>query len=46
MIGYIFSEKMSYLVCRIEIDNLDEMIETQQLQKLDILNYSFLLDSW
>ena len=29
----------------IEIDDLDEMIETQQLQKLNILNYSFLLDS-
>ena len=36
------------MICRIEIeiDDLDEMIETQQLQKLNILNYSFLLDSW
>ena len=35
------------MICRIEIeiDDLDEMIETQQLQKLNILNYSFLLDS-
>ena len=33
---------MTYLpmICRIEfeIDDLDEMIETQQFQKLDILN--------
>ena len=36
------------MICRIEIeiDDLDEMIETQQLQQLNILNYSFLLDSW
>ena len=36
------------MICRIEIeiDDLDEMIETQQFQKLNILNYSFLLDSW